>query len=72
MILPTGIATDKSPIEFGHIWMDHLMKEPLKNAKKYGKRQFRLLAQKIKKAAYKNLDVEIYPELQHYAEMPPP
>ena len=70
MMLPTDIAGDKSPIEFGHIWMDCLMKEPLKNAKKYGKRQFKLLALKIKKAAYKNLDKEIYPELHHFVKMP--
>ena len=63
---------NKSPIEFGHIWMDHLMQEPLKNAKTYGKRQFKLLAKKIKKAAVKNLDEEIYPELKDFVMMPSP
>ena len=68
----TNNAGIKGPIEFGYFWMDELLQEPIKNAKKYGKRQFRVLAKKVKKAAYKNLDEEIYSEFKHFAMMPSP
>lgn len=61
------------PIEFGYRWMDDIMREPLNNMEKYGKRRFKSLANKIKKQAKKNLDPDvIHPDLRDFIVMSTP
>ena len=61
------------PIEFGYYWMDEIMKHPLNNINKFGKRHFNALAMKIKKAAKKNLDPDtVHPNLRDFVVHSPP